>query len=480
MKMQSGFHLSRLRPDCGGWTAAWLRLSLLLALVFLGACDESSSPSQPTPTGRPATHTTVKPTTRPATRSAAVPSQTATVEPYPYPPANTQPAYPAEASPAATPSPTQAPDVTANVAGPYIQYLPYLSAIVVTPAPTPLPSATPQPQRPEPTDTPRPPWPAPLSGQTTSKLGLHVIAVYPDPDIMEFVNRVHPRVAVSPSDVAGLAQIKAASPGTVTISRKDVAGQGEWRNTMDAATAANHYVEANLGYYRQNPAVDYWEGMNEPAPDTPDDWAWFTQFEAARACAMQAQGLRAAIGAFAVGWPRTFDEMTSFLPALEAAHRCGGILTIHEYNGPTMDCGVATNVPNIIPGAPALSVPAGIFTLRYRILYEGLLKPRGLGDLPLAITELGADGSSPKDPCQGPGHGWTWKRYQPSWIDRGLGPTGAEAYVNVLAWYDAEIKKDPYIIGAAIFTAGEFATTAWANFDIHEALIQLATYEVRP
>jgi hypothetical protein len=304
--------------------------------------------------------------------------------------------------------------------------------------------------------------------------------VYPDPDIMEFVNRIHPRVAVSPSDVAGLAQIKAASPGTITLSRKDVGGQGEWRNTMDAAAAANHYVEANLGYYLANPAVDYWEGMNEPAPDNPDYWAWFTQFEATRACAMQAQGLHAAIGAFAVGWPRTFDEMTSFLPALEAAHRCGAILTVHEYNGPTMDCGVATNAPNIIPGAPALSVPAGIYTLRYRILYEGLLKPRGLGDLPLAITELGADGSSPKDPCQGPGHGWTWKRYQSSWVDQGLGPTGAEAYVNVLAWYDNEIKKDPYVIGAAIFTAGEFATTAWANFDIHEALIQLATYEVRP
>jgi hypothetical protein len=234
-----------------------------------------------------------------------------------------------------------------------------------------------------------------------------------------------------------------------------------------------------LNNYRQNPSVDYWEGMNEPNPDTPTDWDWFTQFEATRACAMQAQGLHAAIGAFAVGWPRTFDEMTRFLPALEAAHRCGAILTIHEYNGPTMDCAVTTNVPNIIPGAPALSVPAGLYTLRYRILYEGLLKPRGLGDLPLAITELGADGSSPKDPCQGPGHGWTWKRYQQSWVDQGLGPTGAEAYVNVLAWYDNEIKKDPYVIGAAIFTTGEFGNLGWAKFDIHEALIQLATYEAR-
>jgi hypothetical protein len=352
------------------------------------------------------------------------------------------------------------------------------------PEPTPPPSATPKPtveQAPEPADTPRPPWPEPLSGQTTSKLGLHVIAVYPDPDIMEFVRRIHPRVVMAPYDQAGVAQIKEASPNTITISRFDVKGQDSWLTTIpDAAAAANHYVEVNLEKYRQNPAVDYWEGMNEFIPETPADWQWFAIYEATRACAMQAQGLHAAIGAFAVGWPRTFDEMTAFLPALEAAHRCGAILTIHEYNGPTMDCGVAVNVPNIIPGAPALSVPAGTLTLRYRILYEGLLKPRGLGDLPLAITELGADGSSPKDPCKGPSHNWTWKRYQQSWVEQGLGATGPEAYVNVLAWYDAEIKKDPYVIGAAIFTSGEFASTSWASFDIHDALIPLATYEVRP
>ncbi len=407
----------------------------------------------------------------------------ATVAPYPDPPEDTQsayPAYPATTGPDAIPTLTQAPGVTGIGTQPYIQYLPFLSAVIVTPAPTPLPTATPEPRRPEPTDTPRPPWPAPLAGQTTSKLGLHVIAVYPDPDIMEFVNRVHPRVVNVPFDEPGVAQIKAASPGTITIAHKDVSGQGDWFRTMDPAAAANHYVESNLGYYRANPAVDYWEGFNEPAPGTPEDWAWFTQFEATRVCAMQAQGLRAAVGAFSVGWPRTFDEMTSFLPALEAAHRCGGILTVHEYNGPTMDCGVATNVPNIIPGSPALSVPAGIYTLRYRILYEGLLKPRGLGDLPLAITELGADGGSPKDSCQGPGHGWTWKRYQSYWMDQGFGPTGAEAYVGVLAWYDNEIKKDPYVLGAAIFTTGEFGNLGWAKFDIHDALIQLATYEVRP
>ncbi|MGQ0601698.1 MAG: hypothetical protein ACT4QE_08390, partial [Anaerolineales bacterium] len=55
-----------------------------------------------------------------------------------------------------------------------------------------------------------------------------------------------------------------------------------------------------------------------------------------------------------------------FLPALEAARRCGGIFHLHEYNAPTLACGVSTGQSNIIPGAPALTVPAGPLTLRYR------------------------------------------------------------------------------------------------------------------
>ncbi len=473
------------QPSHMRWAAAWLVPALLLVLALLGACEAGPSPAPSVSSERPPARSTASPTSRSPVPSDK-PATTA-----PYPPQPGQPTQPAEAYPA-YPQPTlpAQPDTSG---WPYRYWFPLLEGPGERPTATPLPTSTAPtdtpapvkptdtPRPPEPTDTPRPPWPAPLSGQTTSKLGLHIIAVYPDPDIMEFVSRVHPRVVMSPYDQEGLAKIKAASPSTVTISRFDVSGQEEWVRTVpDAAAAANHYVEVNLEHYRQNPAIDYWEGMNEFAPQTPEEWQWFAQYEATRACAMQAQGLHAAIGAFPVGYPRTFDEMTAFLPALEAAHRCGGILTIHEYNGPTMDCGVVTNVPNIIPGAPAVSVPAGIYTLRYRILYEGLLKPRGLGDLPLAITELGADGGSPKDGCQGPGHGWTWKRYQQWWVGQGFGAIGAEAYVNVLAWYDAEMKKDPYVIGAAIFTSGEFATTAWANFDIHEAIIHLAIYETRP
>jgi hypothetical protein len=50
--------------------------------------------------------------------------------------------------------------------------------------------------------------------------------------------------------------------------------------------------------------------------------------------------------------------------------------------------------------------------------------------------------------------------------------------VNVLAWYDSEIRKDPYVIGAAIFTAGAISQElGWIDSDVHDAIVPLAIYE---
>ena len=297
-----------------------------------------------------------------------------------------------------------------------------------------------------------------------------------DPYFFEFIRRVHPRVVKGINDVSWMSAVKQDSPDTITLGI--LGGKEEtWVGTTDPAAAANNYVATNLATYRQNPSVDYWEAWNEYNPATTEQMQWYAQFEAARVCAMQASGLHGAVGSFAVGWPATYDQMILFLPALEAAHKCGGIFTLHEYNGPTMACDVAVDTPNIIPGAPALNVPAGTHALRYRLWYEGLLKPRGLGDLPLVISEAGIDGTLNPGACGNPGGGG-WKDFQAWWAQQGLGPDGPQAYVNVLAWYDAELKKDPYVLGATLFTAGALNDdNTWHSFDLHEMLIALAYYE---
>ncbi len=456
-------------------------MTCMILIILNGACSDATTDSPAPATTAPDVSGTAEPNLAPASPTsggahvlaptAAQPGQTLSPQPYP-PPQETSGFYPPPASP--TSSPSQ--ESPAGTQLPPSFYFPIIIGGIPPATSTPLPPTATLP----PTPTPMPAWPEPFSGQPASKLGLHVIAVNADPYVLEFTRRVHPWVINAPADPAGLALIKAVSPGTVTLSRVDVPGQNVWVDTVpDAAAAANHYVDVNLQKYQQNPSVDYWLGINEFNPQSVADWNWFTTFEATRACAMQAHGLHAAIGDFGVGWPNSYDQMTLFLPALEAAHRCGAIFSVHEYNGPMLNCGVVVNTPGIIPGAPALSVPAGALTLRYRFWYESFLKPRHLDDVKLVVTELSAlGGAVGSNTCGGQGD-MTWKAYQKSWIKLGLGATGPEAYVNVLAWYDAELRKDPYVLGAAIFTAGEYNGNPWYAFDVHDVLVPLAQYEAR-
>jgi hypothetical protein len=326
---------------------------------------------------------------------------------------------------------------------------------------------------PTPQPSPTPDWPPALDRLTNSKISIHTLGPF-DSYILESIRRGKPRLVKSVGDFGWLTEVKAVSPEIVTIGRI-LAEQNEWIGTVDPVVAGKAYVDLNVEAYRLNTGVDYWEGWNEFVPVDAARMKWFAQFEATRACEMQARGYRAVVGGFSVGVPE-YALMADFLPALEAARRCGGLFHLHEYNAPTLDCLVATNTPNIIPGAPALSVPAGPYTLRYRFWYEGYLKPRGWGDLPLVISELGIDGVS-RSACNSPG-GEGWKVYSDWWTRNGVGPDGAQAYVNTLAWYDSELRKDDYVLGATIFTAGAQAPGGWHPFDIHDVFIPLTKYLV--
>jgi hypothetical protein len=314
------------------------------------------------------------------------------------------------------------------------------------------------------------PWPEAVDSPGLSKLSVHVISTS-DPYIMEFVRRAKPRLIKSVGDVGWLAEVKQISPQTITVGR--LLGQDEnWVETVDPTLAAEAYVTQRLEQYRLNPFVDYWEGWNEFVPVTDGRWRWYAQFEASRACLMQSYGLRAAVGGFAYGNPE-YHQMALFLPALEAAHRCGGMFTLHEGVPPSLTaCGApSVGIPGLIPDAPALNVAATPRALRYRFWYEGYLKPRGLGDLPLVISELAV-----APDCGIPG-GDAWRDYEGYWVSTGVGPTGPQAYLNLLTWYDRQIREDPYVVGATIFTAGATDPgNQWYLWDLHDVMIPLAHY----
>ncbi len=324
-------------------------------------------------------------------------------------------------------------------------------------------------------------WPA-ATQMSASKLTFHAIG-RGDPYMMQFVRSARPRIVKTVGDFGWMAEVKAVDPNITVIGR--IYGQDETViGRVDPAQAATDYINQHLGEYRANPYIDYWEGWNEFV------WTggevsriqWFAQFEASRACQMQDLGLKAAVGGFAVGWPNTYAEFEHVLPMIEAAQRCGAIFHIHEYNRPLMYCGVASNRPDLIPGAPAISQPAGPLTLRYRLWYEGWLRPRGLADVPLLISEAGLDSVPATGDCIGidpypsdPSRK-TWKHFGDWWVQQGIGASAELAYVNQLAWLDREMRHDSYVLGATIFTMGADGSGVWSSFDIHNAAIPLANY----
>jgi hypothetical protein len=102
----------------------------------------------------------------------------------------------------------------------------------------------------------------------------------------------------------------------------------------------------------------------------------------------------------------------------------------------------------------------GWLTLRYRKVYRGYLEPNNLV-LPLVITELGIDGFV--TPRPGP-PGMGWMDFGGYWNELGMGTDAPGNYVEQLAWYDAQLQQDAYVVGAAIF-AGP-ASPGWETYEV--------------
>lgn len=386
-------------------------------------------------------------------------------------------ALPAAGEPGWLPPPTWTPPAVEGgrqiaAAGPLTAYGPRPTR---TPRPTPdLPTRTPIP----PTPTPGPTRPATTPTATSyrpavydlaheagsgelgpSKLGLHVIRNN-DPAIMAFVRDAQPALIKAVDDVGFLEEVKQASPRTITIGRLGADNQvyaGEPEN------AARDFVASQLTRYLANPYVDYWEGWNEPDPNM-EYMGWYARFEAERVRLLAQHGLRAAVGGFATGVPE-FEEFQLFLPAIEAARAHGGILSLHEYGAPDL---------TYLYGSPLPGMPAypdrGALTFRYRWFYRDILEPADLV-VPLAITEAGVDGIIGNRP--GP-NGLGWWDFGDYWVEQGWGSGPAEAFINQLAWYDAGVRQDGYVIGFAVFTAGGF--DHWLKYDINPLLPAFAGY----
>ena len=287
-----------------------------------------------------------------------------------------------------------------------------------------------------------------------TKLGAHVLRSAAD--LGDYI-QARPAVVKFVGDW-GLA--RNVPEGVLVIGRKHQANYDAQLQKASGKTpleAAQQFVQDQLGTYQSNPHIAYWEGHNEPVWNTEDEMEWYARFEIERMQLMAGLGLKCVIGNFATGSPH-LALWPAFFPALQAAKQHQAILGLHEYSCPWMwwMTGKYQLDPNADEG------DEGWTTLRYRKVYRQFLLPNGLG-VPLAITECGIDPLVNPKPPGAPGG--TWKHLGSFWAEHDDEPDEADYYVRQLIWYDRELQKDEYVIGATIFTWGSFGKP-WSDFDV--------------
>lgn len=248
--------------------------------------------------------------------------------------------------------------------------------------------------------------------------------------------------------------VKAASPHTLFVGRLYLEAEPDFNEpTLDPVAAAAKHCEAILPWAeRMGATYDFWQGVNEPIIRSPEAMQRYADFEVERVRIMDGHGFRVVVGSFSVGNPE-LALWHDFLPALEAAFQYQGALALHEYAWPTLDHEWSW------------------YLLRHRKVYEGEPAhgweglPQHLDLLPLLVTECGLDGLivQPHPP-----RGW-----------KVLYEEDPEQYLRQLAWYDTELRKDPYVVGAAIYCCS-VADWKWSSYDIWPELAMTLAREATP
>ncbi|MDW8103677.1 MAG: dockerin type I domain-containing protein [Armatimonadota bacterium] len=284
-----------------------------------------------------------------------------------------------------------------------------------------------------------------------SKLSIHLIGNY-----TEGARRIiaaKPRVikVLDPQSAAGMREAmrdyKARHPKGLVVMRVWERTPGvRYRLQDDPVQSADDFWNRVLRPAVQalSPAdrrlVDFLEGPNEcentPCWESVEEARWFGRFWERLAERIAQAGFRPCVGSIPVGNPpgsiaEIRAKLEAFLPALRAAKRWNGAWSYHAYSIEyTRDVGVEY-----------------WFSLRYRIFYEYLRERHpDLANLPMILTEAGIDrGGNPN---------------LDGWRARG----DAAKFQRWLLWYDTELQKDPYIIGATLFQIGD--PSGWWSFDV--------------
>lgn len=197
-------------------------------------------------------------------------------------------------------------------------------------------------------------------------------------------------------------------------------------------------LEINRAEYNGKPLYDAWESYNEVMPESApvDLQQKYDQFQVAFAEKLKVEGFEPIAMNFGTGNFLGNQFLSNFRGTLETHKYLG----FHEYDWPTMD-----RLHNI----GLRDGNGGMWLcLRYRRTMEEVRR-----EFPdqhtVIITECGMTQGVQGGPDVGPWH--------PSH------PIPADDYWKSLLWYNSELMKDAYVMGACLFVVG--AISPWESFE---------------
>jgi hypothetical protein len=285
-----------------------------------------------------------------------------------------------------------------------------------------------------------------------SKLGIHGILSGETFQVLQQLANAGAIITTvkAAAGVGWLREVKTKDPGIKTVGRFlegvsndiDVEGPPLYGNI---AESARKVMDSLLPKWEPHRAyVDYWEIINEQDPPGVDGHLRLTELMSDCIDIAEREGFKLALFSYSLGVPE-WEEMEAITGTgiFAKAKKGGHVLSLHEYAYP-MDKWFGEPLPG-----QATYADRGPLACRYRWWYEDFLKPRD-EVIPLYITEANLNWNMPLVSAQ-------------EWIDQ-------------ISWYDNELRKDYYVVGAHLFTLG--SAGSWPQFDFGRFLPQLVSYMI--